>query len=666
MCGVSGVISKDFIRPDIISGMNKIIRHRGPDDEGFVLFDKENFIVAGGDDTATESWSANLKYCPVENIRSVTGQYQVAFGHRRLSILDLSPAGHQPMCSSDERYWITYNGEIYNFPELRHQLTELGFSFTTHSDTEVILAAYSAWGKDCLNKLNGMWAFAIYDKLEKTLFLSRDRFGIKPLYYWFSPEGNFYFASEIKQFTVLPDWEAKGNKSRILDYLFYSSTDHTDETLFDQVFQIKPGHYAQFKMDNDNYFKDKKVEQVKWNINLAEPFKGSIDEAAVKFADLFEEAVKSHLRADVPVGSALSGGFDSSAVVCSIDKVLNESGLQTLQKTFSSVSTYVKYSEKPWMEAVINHTNVDPYFIYPTAKDAINQIEKITWHMDEPFQSLSPFLSYNIFAKAREEGVIVLLNGQGADEYLSGYGEFDNLLLKKKLFQLKFKSVTDYLRKKRGLSLLNCFKTISFLFLPYQYLQKIGVVNNIKTPLKKLLNNKLSIQNYRHPYLVNNYKRSSLSEISNYQMLNDPLQRYLHWEDRNSMASSTEARVPFLDHKLVEFTRSLPLDYLTNLEQPKLILVRALWNLLPIKIRERKDKMGYISPEELWFKNDFKEEFIDLFDSYSEAAISIIDIPKTRAHLIKIQQGEIPFSYDYWRLIHLCIWLKVFNIKSVA
>ena len=204
MCGISGVISKTNIHIDSFVKMNQIIRHRGPDDEGFVLFNDVNFEVFGSADTASESYESNEKYSPKMDIKNTSFEAYIGFGHRRLSILDLSPKGHQPMCSNEERYWITFNGEIYNYIEIRDELIQLGYSFNTDTDTEVIINAYKQWGIDCQHKFNGMWAFAIYDTIEKSIFLSRDRFGIKPLYYWFSTEGDFYFGSEIKQFTALP------------------------------------------------------------------------------------------------------------------------------------------------------------------------------------------------------------------------------------------------------------------------------------------------------------------------------------------------------------------------------------------------------------------------------------------------------------------------------
>ena len=248
MCGITGIIGiGENNRIGDLVMMNQIINYRGPDDEGYVLISDDKIIVAGGVNTAPSSWQEESPYLPKISIEMIDEfNISVAFGHRRLSILDLSPKGHQPMCDQNERYWITFNGEIYNYIEIKEQLQGLGHYFQTHTDTEVILVAYQEWGADCQQYFNGMWAFAIYDKQEKTLFFSRDRYGIKPFYYWFSPEGEFYFASEIKQFTTATGWRAVLNGERAYDYLYYSLTDHTDETLFRGVYVLPPGHFYGF------------------------------------------------------------------------------------------------------------------------------------------------------------------------------------------------------------------------------------------------------------------------------------------------------------------------------------------------------------------------------------------------------------------------------------
>ena len=230
--------------------MTDVVRHRGPDDEGFALFcDSGDPILFGGSGTSESVLATTFAYSPEARGRpKVDGQVNVALGHRRLAILDVSPAGHQPMCTPDRRYWIVYNGEVYNYLELKAELETAGHTFHSGTDTEVLLHAYAEWGSDCLNRFNGMFAFVLYDRETRTVFAARDRFGVKPLYYWFSPEGFLAFASEIKQFTVLPGWKACLNHQRAFDFLTYALIDHTNETMFASVRQLRGGDALEVRL----------------------------------------------------------------------------------------------------------------------------------------------------------------------------------------------------------------------------------------------------------------------------------------------------------------------------------------------------------------------------------------------------------------------------------
>lgn len=652
MCGISGVISSRYINHHSLNEMNKIIKHRGPDDEGFVLFKDNEFEVLGGFDTASESRESHESYSPRTDIISTTFEGHVGFGHRRLSILDLSPKGHQPMCSKDERFWITYNGEIYNYIEIRIELINLGYTFITDTDTEVILSAYQEWGVDCQHRFNGMWAFAIYDRKEKTIFLSRDRFGIKPLYYWYSPEGNFYFASEIKQFTVLPGWKAVLNKVRALDYLYDALTDHTEESLFKGVYSIPPSHYVHLDLEKIKTNRSKIVPE-KWYTIIVEDTKQSFDEAKNEFLKRFKDSVKLHLRADVAVGSALSGGIDSSSIVSYINSLLKKENKSYLQKTFSSCSEDPKYDEKIWMEEVVKETQVDGHYVYPKGEDVFKLTEKLTWFMDEPYQSQSAFLGYHVFMEAKKNDVVVLLNGQGADEYLSGYGSYKyirqiNLLRKFKLKKLytEFNKTAPFFR----------FILVSILNRLPLLKQKIKAKNG----LDKVLDfNKIG----KKSGILDFIDMNSHVNVSKNQLFVDPLPRYLRWEDRNSMAHSVEARVPFLDYRLIELVHSLPLTYLDGPNQSKYILVEAMKGILPEKVRNRKDKKGFITPEQKWFMLEFRNEFIKLFEDNVQYAKGIINKDEGKKYLYDMQNGKIPFDYSYWRIILFCIWMKTFNVE---
>ncbi|NDA61836.1 MAG: asparagine synthase (glutamine-hydrolyzing) [Chitinophagia bacterium] len=659
MCGISGAVSNNALDPTYLVKMNQIIDHRGPDDEGFVFFNGNEFEVLGSNHTLYEAWLDNGIYQPKKTIEEALLKVQVFFGHRRLSIIDLSCKGHQPMCSGDTRFWITFNGEVYNFIEIRDELTQLGYVFTTNTDTEVILSAYQEWGIDCQNKFNGMWAFAIYDKAEKKLFLSRDRFGIKPLYYWFSPNGDFYFASEIKQFTVLPGWRAVVNFDRAYDYLKYALTDHTDETLFQGVFVLPPGCCFESNIHVIKTVKGK-IEYLQWYRPDTISTKLSFEDAKTKFLEKFIDSIKLHLRADVPIGSALSGGLDSSSIVSYINVILKQQNKSELQKTFSSCSHDKQFDERNWMEEVVNDTRVEGHFVYPNGNDLFVLTDKLIWYMDEPYQSQSAFLGYHVFQEAKKFNVAVLLNGQGADEYLSGYNYY-RLLRQKNL--LKRFSIIQLIKELGSFSkvLEILFRLLLDLF-PTALRYKISTLNSKNRAIDKIISFKKHIKKRIHPYETMDFDSSTHVSISKHQLFKDPLQKYLRWEDRNSMAHSVEARVPFLDHRLVEFVHSLPLGYLDAPKFSKRILVEAMKGILPEKVRNRRDKKGFITPEMRWFTKDFKDDFIKLFQDNVQFSKGLINQKEAESYLVKMQQGIIPFNYSYWHIILFCIWMKKFKV----
>lgn len=666
MCGISGVINQRGFQIQSIKSMTDIIHHRGPDGEGFALFNNDGFIVAaGGNDTQAEVWTHQSPYKPTESINNLHGIFHVGFGHRRLSILDLSSCGHQPMSYGDGRYWITFNGEVYNYKELREELKVGGYHFHTETDTEVILASYAQWGIHCLQRFNGMWAFAIYDTIEKEIFMARDRFGIKPLYYWFAPDGSFCFASEIKQFTVYPGWDARINPQRAYDYLIYSYTDHTEETMFLGVNQIPGSHYFKGKKDGIVPNTKGKIITSKWYELPRQPYQGTFEQASQQFRLLFKNSVDLHLRADVPVGTALSGGLDSSAIVCQMNIILKEKGVEDLQKTFSCCSYDVRFDEKQWMDIVINHTSVDAHFVYPKLEDVFKITPNLIWFHDEPYQSQSAFLAYNVFKLVKSNNVKVLLNGQGADEYLGGYSQFTYARLIRKI------------RKFQWLQLYKEIKNPGFLKYPTSFLLRIivasifpdklrRIVSEISSKnlsvIKSLISNKALGSKNINPNNIIPVFQKNVSDISRHQTFYSTLPKYLKWEDRNSMANSIEARVPFLDYKLVEFVYNLPDDYLDFQGETKRILRKGLSGTLPEKIKNRKDKNGYLTPEERWVKEDNPA----LFRRRIEEAIAVtkgIIKPEALNYFDKVVAGKIPFDYTYWRLILFAEWIKRFDVK---
>ncbi len=334
--------------------MTDIIRHRGPDDEGFVLFCSLDCEpeVCGGRDTPPDAYGRGPEFAPTRSIDGVEMPVTLVLGSRRLSILDLSPLGHQPMCTPDRRFWIVYNGEIYNHVELRRDLKALGHQFLSRSDTEVVLAAYASWGPACLDRFNGMWALAIYDRRRREVFLARDRFGVKPLYYWSAPDGTLCFGSEIKQFATFPGWRARVNPQPTYDFLAWGVADHTPETLFAGVRQLPPGHYATARI-SEGAVKSVAVEVTRWYSLRPADFAGTLDDAAREFRERLTDSIRLRLRADVAVGSCLSGGLDSSSIVCLIAHLLREQGAAALQRTFSACAAVKRFDEREWIDEVI-------------------------------------------------------------------------------------------------------------------------------------------------------------------------------------------------------------------------------------------------------------------------------------------------------------------------
>ena len=669
MCGISGIInsgSHGFNVKDI-KAMTDIVRHRGPDDAGYALIDKENNqFLAGDTDTPDYVYKSDVPYKPAANITAFEqNNYTIALGHRRLSILDLSAYGHLPMSYSNGRYWITYNGEIYNFNELKEELSSLGHQFISHTDTEVILAAYTQWGTDCLQKFHGMWAFGIYDTEAKEIFLARDRFGIKPLYYWMSPDKSLCFASEIKQFTALPGWQAILNNQRAFDYLIYNMTDHTDETMFSAVYHIPAGHYYKSSVSNINTNAAGKLSLVKW---YQPKYKGSnisFDEAAASFEKHFKEAVKEHLVSDVQVGSALSGGQDSTAIVCEINSLLKEEGKTDAQKTFSYCSADQKYNEKKWVDEVIKTIKVEAHYINENTEGAIEKALELVWYHDEPNQSQSELATYQVYKLAKEKNVKVLINGQGADEYLSGYEAFSNFRWLQLLKKGKFKQLNYEIANSTTYS--NPGRLATYIHLCYFMVP--GFVRKFfskKTKTYKTLTSIISLDRLKakehHPYDGMAYKSNSIFNIAHRQLLHIPLPKYLRYEDRMSMANSVEARVPFLDHRLVEFTTQLPADYLDGVGETKKILLYGLKNILPAVVLNRKDKIGFVTSEEEWVRRQFTPQFRQLLQDSVDISKGIIK-PEALAYFDEIVKGTMPFNYNYWRLIAFGEWMKKFNVQ---
>ncbi len=668
MCGISGLLSSDAIVANDVAAMNSLIRHRGPDDEGYVLLSQDAAICLAGNDTAREALGASIPWAPKQHISGVKTDARLAFGHRRLSIVDLSPLGHQPMSYGDGRYWITFNGEVYNHLELRSELEAAGYSFVSHSDTEVILAAYDFWGEQCLSRFNGMWAFAIYDRQKNNLFFARDRFGVKPFYYWMSANGQLAFGSEIKQFTVLPNWQARINGQRAYDFLVWAITDHTDETLFADVYQLRPGHSALLNLGSwrDSVMADGRITTKAWYQLTPREFSGSFADATAEFRRLLTESVKLRLRADVPVGSCLSGGLDSSSIVCVMNDLLRKQDAHALQKTFSACSDVKRFDERYWIDEVVNATGVDAHYIYPSLEKLFDESPDITWHQDEPFGSTSIYAQWNVFRLAADNGVKVMLDGQGADEQLAGYHGF---------FAPRLASLF------RGLHWVSLIGEISAMHRLHGYspvqAAKYLARSQFPEPVKNLLRRNFGYAHVTPEWLdleklgadsVNPFADSGadggkdIRALSIAQLTSSNLQMLLHWEDRDSMAHAIESRVPFLDYRLVEFVVGLPDEYKLAGGVTKRVLRTGMSGVLPDVIRDRMDKLGFVTPEEVWVR----ERAPDLFREKLESAIrNSQGVLKSEASnvLEAMISGKQSFNFGVWRMVNFGEWMERFAVK---
>ena len=665
MCGISVIIAPEYPEAlNFIQSMTSIIRHRGPDDEGTVIFsqDSSDPYLAGGKDTPETTYGDHTAYSPQrkidENISTLDGT--VALSHRRLSIIDLSLTGHQPMCTPDRRFWIVYNGEIYNYIELRNELENLGYSFSSASDTEVILVAYAHWGDDCLNKLNGMFAFVIYDSHSQTIFAARDRFGIKPLYYWISPKGFIAIASEIKQFTVLPGWKAKLNGQRACDFLKWGLTEHSNDTLFDGVYQFRGGEYAEFNIRDTN---DKIFLKRWYDLNVI-PYSGSFLKASEEFYDLFLDSIKLRLRSDVPVGSCLSGGLDSSAIVCSLNQILHNISDAVKQKTFSARANYQSFDEGYFIKEVVSKTKVKDYHTYPDVNDLFHILDDIIWHQDEPFNTSSIFAQWKVFQLAATNSVKVMLDGQGADELLAGYHAFYSTLFASYLKSLRLIKLYKELVSAKKTVGIKPFEAISLTIarlLPYF----------VSSTLKRFISNDADNFNWlnfkklncspKNPYYENGYFSTSVNQLSTSQLLKTSLPMLLHWEDRNSMAHSIESRVPFLDYRLVELLVSFPHEYKISQGITKKVLRQSMIGILPEVVRKRMDKLGFVTPEEVWLKNEAPDIFRKELKRAVRNSGGILN-ENAEHKLDRMISSNKRFDYRIWRMICFGRWMECFDI----
>jgi asparagine synthase (glutamine-hydrolysing) len=573
MCGINGIfgLTDSQIAEKKISAMNTCMSHRGPDDEGVFIGEK------------------------------------IALGHRRLSIIDLSAAGHQPMRSFDGRYQIIYNGELYNYKELKFELQRVvsgsdhkAYIFQTNTDTEVIIAAYARWGANCLARFNGMFAFAIWDDQLKELFVARDRLGIKPLYYFYT-NGIFGFSSEIRSLVASGQIPKKIDEESLIDYLRYQTV-HAPRTIFKGVKMLMPGHYIEMK-------NEKLISKKYWDLtkNISSASKGKNYTAVCKDVnDLLTQGVERRLIADVPFGAFLSGGIDSSVIVGLMSKVSTEK-----IKTFSVTFDESEFSEAKYARLIADKFNTDHHEIKLKPVDFIEELPNALKAMDHP--SGDGPNTYIVSKATKNAGITMALSGLGGDELFAGYEVFKRSLeLNKKNW---LNAVPQFLRS-GGAALLTSLKPgiasekvaelikqkkvdfNSFYPLSRQVLMDYQISKIVNGQLNK--NRVTEIIDESHiADLDLQISKVSIAEISTYMQ-----NVLLRDTDQMSMAHALEVRVPFLDYKLVEYVLGVP-DEFKSVASPKKLLVDSLGELLPSEIVNRP-KMGFTFPWKHWIKNELK------------------------------------------------------------
>lgn len=604
MCGISGIINKNdtAVDPGAIRAITDLVAHRGPDGDGFYFGD-----------------------C-------------FAFGHRRLAILDVSSAGSQPMAYL-QRYVITYNGEVYNFVELKTQLARCGYRFDSDSDTEVILAAYDKWGEHCVNYFNGMWSFAIYDVKRHVIFCSRDRFGVKPFYYSDGP-AQFVFGSEIKQVLRASGSIAVANMAMVRDFLVEGLHDHTSATFFHGVHALKAGHNLVYRLDDHV-----SVETRWYSLSMREELPQMGAHAATsRFLQELKQSVRYRLRSDVKVGTCLSGGLDSSSIASLSSTLYHASSGLRFQAVHARASER-GIDESGFAKELADSCGIDLAVIEPSAADFTAAVDDVAWCQEEPFAAPSIVMQFFVFKKAREIGCKVMLDGQGGDEVMLGYERYFVAHLKS-LARLAALRELWSIRRHASLGLRDLLARLAyFSFAPV----RIGALRRRYAFVKDRY--LADFPNIRALAAATTDVRAMQKlEIESFQ-----LPHLLRYEDRNSMHHSVEARLPFLDYRLVETCYGIDSRLKIRQGWTKHILRVAMRGLAPATVLWRTNKLGFEAPVATWIAS---------MRPAMETAISCSHIIK---HLCKreIDLARIDRA-TFWKLYSIAKWEAVYGVQADA
>lgn len=587
--------------------------NRGPDDEGFHLFQDRKIIDAYGKRTIKGLKNKTINIEDVDNVSKI-------LGHVRLSIIDLTEGGHQPLMNERKNLSMVFNGEIYNYKELRTELEKRGCTFKTSSDSEILFCAYQEWGTECFNKLNGMWAVAFYDVEKDKIVLSRDRFGVKPLFYK-NENRSVVFSSSLKVITALTKASVV-NQEAVQKYLTHNYLCNDETTLIKDIYEVPPACVITF-------VNGQKVEEKRyWNYYPVLK-KYTKSEALEQFDFLFRDSIRLRMRSDVEVGSLLSGGLDSNVIAGTL---YDEGLINSSYKTFSSVYYDEEFSERKYIEKNIEKLGVCSDLVYMTPDVVMSAVDDAIYNVEMPTRSASLMLQYLLYQRiANTSNVKVVLNGQGADELFGGYN-------------------VDYITRFLQLWYRRSFPQLFSEIKEYQ--------NNRHVSLRNIIGGMRYVSSIQHKS-----KENAFNEISFHQVTETPLREYLMYDDRTAMAFGIENRAPFLDYRIVEFAYSLESDLKVNLRANKAIVrdYARKNKIVDEMILNRKDKMGFVSPQEVWQKKEWKSIFDDTFEQIKQTGLvgrdgkSYFELYQTYKSNGKVDWAEI------WRIYSLYRWKKIMD-----
>lgn len=590
-----------------------VVRQRGPDGDGW----KESIVGAG----------------------------PLTLGHVRLAIYDPTPAGLQPFCSKDNSLSIVFNGAIFNHVELRTELEHAGFQFRTKTDTEVILAAYQFWGIDCLNRFNGMFAFVLIDHAADQLFAARDRFSMKPLYFYSDDEG-VGFASEIRQILAAGKLDAKTNWGTASNFLVSGLLDYSSETLVESIDQFPSGSFI--RMDISKPISSQHVRPEPW---YRRPRIGSVkcgsEEATSEFAKLFTDAVAIRLPADVPVGIGLSGGLDSSAIAGIISELTTDQPISAISARYDDP----RIDEGAYIDSVAQHCQIDGHSVFPKPNEFLSKLDEICRSLDSPFASTSIFAQWAVFESGRKNGLKVMLTGQGADEQLCGYLPMLNVML---ATQLKRGEIRQFLNdfsghmKHHKAPFWSTLVRAGAALAPACAIELLRSRRGISWLKANLTKSNERVDTY--PFDIDEHIQAQVFGLS--------LPGLLHYQDRTSMANGIESREPFLDHRVVEFLVGLGGKHKVRNGETKWLLREAMKSVLPQLVHGRQSKIGFETPQNFWLRGAMRDFLNEEIETACERFEDKIEVDEIRKMNSDFYDGNSSHGASLWRLASLSIWAR--------